>query len=352
MLTMKERRELYKREMAERHKESFSQKDDSGRFKGIFETSKRAGVKFWKCSEDDHEITIVPYLTGNQDPRLPPGKPAFFLYVFVHRGVGVNENSYICLNRTYNGKPCPICEYQKELREATDIEVSEDAIKALNPTKRAIYNIVCKDSAKEENVGVQIWDVSHYLFTVPLEELAHKKKGGGDVPYADDTIGKIISFRQKGSKRNLEYTAFEFKDREPLSDEVLESAVCLDELLHKPTYEEVYDAFWAGKKEERKEEVQERGDSRREEKEEEEEEKEAPIEADSRRKPSLKKKEEEEDVSEEVEKYTECPYGAAFGSDFDQYDECEGCEARSDCEEKKAQLSKPAPRKKLSRRDK
>jgi uncharacterized Zn finger protein (UPF0148 family) len=260
----------------------------------------------------------------------------------------VNENSYICLNRTYNGKPCPICEYQKELREATDIEVSEDAIKALNPTKRAIYNIVCMDSAKEEKVGVQIWDVSHYLFTVPLEELAHKKKGGGDVPYADDTIGKIISFRQKGSKRSLEYTAFEFKDREPLSDEVLESAVCLDELLHKPTYEEVYDAFWAGKKEDPKEEKE---DSHREEKEEEEEE--GPIEADSRRKPSLKnKKEEEEDVPEEVEKYTECPYGAAFGSDFDQYDECEGCEARSDCEEKKAQLSKPAPRKKLSRRDK
>ena len=40
------------------------------------------------------------------------------------------------------------------------------------------------------------------------------------------------------------YKAFAFEDRdEPISDELLDSAVCLDDLLYIPTYEEVYAAF-------------------------------------------------------------------------------------------------------------
>lgn len=337
MMTMKERRELYKKQMSERHQESFREKDDSGRFRGIFES--KADVNFWRCTEDDHEISIVPYLTGKKDPKHPPNSLGIGLFLFVHRGVGVNENSYICLNRTY-GKPCPICEYQKELKESTEGDVNDDLIKSLNPTKRAIYNVVCYDSAKEEGKGVQVWDVSHYLFSIPLEELAHKKKGGGDVPYGHHEEGKIISFRKKGSKRNTEFTAFEFKDRDPLEDEILEAAYCLDDLIHKPTYEEVHEAFWAGKsdgksssseKEEEEEERPRKSKSREEEGEEEEEER-------PRNKSKVKEEEdeEEEDVPESVTE--ECPEGAAFGEDYMGYPECKQCDLKAECKKKSKEL--------------
>ena len=55
-------------------------------------------------------------------------------------------------------------------------------------------------------------------------------------------------------------------------------------------------------------------------------------------------------------KLTECPYGAAFGADFNEYEECRECEAREDCKNKKDELSAPKEeattpdRKKLLRR--
>ena len=335
-LSAKERRDLYKKEMDARHKESFNSKDDTGRFKSIYDPSKKSGISFWKPKEDDHEISIVPYVTGKMDPKLREGSSAIVLIVFVHRGVGVNEDSYICLNRTY-GERCPICEHQKELRD--DDTADDETIKALNPTKRAIYNIVCMDSPKETAKGVQVWDVSHYLFTVPLEEQAHKKKGGGEVPYAHHEKGKLISYRQKGTKRSLEFTAFEFGDREPLSDEILEGAYCLDELLYKPTYQEVHDAFWAGPEEKeshREEEAPPRAPKSTEPED-------VPEEVTQEPPPrkSLTKSRGEEKPAEEKKKFTDCPNGAAFGKDFNEYEECRPCEARSDCRAKKDELEAP-----------
>jgi uncharacterized Zn finger protein (UPF0148 family) len=355
-LTAQERRELYKKEMAERHKESADSKGDSGRFRDIFDPRKKAGVTFWKCSEDDHEMYIVPFVTGKQHPTKKEGHTGINVMPFVHRGIGVNEDSYICLNRTYNER-CPICEYQKELRESTDKDVEEKTVKALSPTRRSIYLIVCLDSSAETKKGVQVWDVSSWLFTEPLDELAEKKKGGGKVLYADDTVGKIISFRKKGSKRNTEYTAFELKDRAPIADDILESAPCLDELLHKPTYEEVSNAFFA--KPEKEEES-----GKQEEQSAPEKEKDVPasVTQGSERKVLTKAGSAPAPAPVPERKvYTDCPNGAAFGTDHFEYEECRTCEAEEDCKNKLAEITAAAAakaepaqpeRKKLTRRDK
>ena len=340
----KDRRDLYRQESEQRHKENYNTMDDTGRFRDIFEPTIKAGVKMFKCKEDDHEFYIVPYITGKQHPRLAEGKSDFTLAVFVHRGIGVNEDSYICLNRTYR-KPCPICEYQAELRESD--KADDEEIKALNPTKRSIYNIVCLDTPKEEEKGVQVFDVSHWLFTIPLEEMAHKKRGGGEVAYAHIDEGKVISFRKKGSKRSTEFTAFEFKDRGEIPDEIIDSAVCLDNMLHVPSYDEVYKAFWETSKEEKKEEDEPERKPKETVKKEEE-----------KKKPESKK----EDVPESVTDITECPSGAAFGQDYNEYEECRTCEVRKECRAKKDEIDEaaekvkaaetPTERKKLTRREK
>lgn len=336
-MNAKERRMLYKKESVERHKENYNNKDSSGRFGDIYEPSKKASVTFWKCKEDDHEIYIVPYIVGDNHPRLKSGRVDFVLDVFVHRKVGINEDTIICLNRTYKEK-CPICEYQAKLKEDDDPDT--DLIKSLNPTRRNIFNIVCCDSEKEMDKGVQVWDVSQWLFTNPLEELAHKKKSGGEILYADVNEGKIISFRKKGTGvTSTEYTAFEFKDRDEIPDEILEAAHCLDELVHKPSYEEVASIFFPDKSEE-KEEKEEKEESRpmkkglvKKEKEEEKPEEEKDV-------PESKGKETEEEV---------CPGGADFGKDFGEYQECDECPVGEQCSEKKKELEKPAsaPKKKL-----
>lgn len=343
----KDRRELYRKESKQRQDENFNTLDDTGRFRDIYDPAKKAGVKFYKCKTDDHELYMVPYIVGSHHPRLKEGKMDFVLNVFVHRGIGVNEDSYICLNRTFRGK-CPICEYQADLRESD--KADDEEIKALNPTKRSIYNIVCLDTPKEEEKGVQVFDVSHWLFTIPLEELAHKKKGGGEVAYADIDEGKVISFRKKGEKRSTEFTAFEFKDRSEIPDEVLDAAICLDELLYIPTYEEVYSAFWETKKDEEAPapEARPKTEAKKEEPKKEEPKK---VEA----------KVEEKDVPDSVTE--ECPSGAAFGTDYNQYEECRPCEVRKQCRAKKDEIDEAAEKeaaakataagpKKLTRREK
>jgi hypothetical protein len=343
----KDRRALYKKDLNDRHKENYANRDNSGKFGDVYSPEMKAKVKFFKCKEDDHEIYIVPYITGDQHPRLPEGRGDFVLDIFVHRKVGINEDSIVCLNRTYKEK-CPICEYQAQLKEDEDND-HEAEIKELNPTRRNLFNIVCQDSPKEEKLGVQIFDVSQWLFTKPLEELAHKKHGGGEIAYADVDEGKVISFRKKGSgATNTEYTAFEFKDRGDIPDEILDAAVSLDQLIYKPTYEEVLEIFRPEESEDDPPPKKEVKKEVKKEKEEEEEEQ-PPEEEKPKSKGLLKKKSEEKDVPSKVDENLECPGGADFGTDFDEYEECRTCDLKEECKAKKEELEKPPepPKKKL-----
>lgn len=238
-----ERRKQMKEEMASRLQESYNSKDGSGKFKSIFIKEKLGNVPMWKCSEDEHFINIIPYIAGKNNPTVKEGKLAYNLDIQVHRKVGVNEDSYICLARTY-GKKCPICEEQAELRKQDDYD--DKYVKSLNPTRRVIYNIECLDSDKESRKGIQLFEVSHWLFEKELAELAKKPRGGGFVLFSDPDDGKIVFFRKSGSgPTNTEYKAFKFEERtEIVSDDVLDAALCLDELIHIPSYEEVKNAFY------------------------------------------------------------------------------------------------------------
>jgi len=162
------------------------------------------------------------------------------------------------------------------------------------------------------------------------------------VLYAHIDEGKVISFRKKGSgMTNTEYTAFEFKDRPEIPEEILDAAVCLDELLHIPTYEEVAEA---GDLLEAHEAKKTSHEVRKEPEKAPEKETKAPVQKEP-----------------EVSDADECPYGAAFGNDFGQYEECDSCAAAHPCKgklekqkleaAKKKEVAAPAaPTRKLLRR--
>ena len=312
MMKASDRRKLYSEEIKKRQEEGYARKDGSGRFKSIFiDTFEKS--KLWKCSEAEHSINIVPYLAGKQNPHVAEGKPTYILDIYRHAKVGVNEDSYICMKKTYD-KPCPICEYQAKLRKESDgSDASEDYIKSFNAGRRAIYNVHCLDSAKEEAKGIQIWEVSHFLFEKEILEIAKKKRGGGFVYFADIDDGKIVSFRRTGSSVGTKFTAIEFEERDaPISDELIESALCLDEMIYIPDYEEVKNAFYSLIKVDDVEEEEE----------------------ETTRKPKITLKAEtnkEEDVEikdtpETVDTTEEdCPFGYEFGKDFDRNPECDTC---------------------------
>jgi hypothetical protein len=313
-----ERRAAMKKEMEQRLQESYNSKDDSGKFKSIFVKDAVGNTPMWKCSEDEHFINIIPFIAGKNNPNTKPGQFAYSLDIFVHRKVGINEDSYICLARSY-GKKCPICDEQAELRKQDDYD--EKYVKSLNPTRRVIYNIECLDSDKEVKKGIQLFEVSHYLFEKELAEIAKKPRGGGFILFSDPDEGKTVFFRKSGNgPTNTEYKAFKFEDREePVSDEILDSALCLDELIHIPTYDEVYNAFHGndGGEEIPEEQIIERA-----------------AEAEQSRRPAsrgasaVKPAEKEPEPAADAEFQYPCSSSADFGS----FEACENCPDVGECE--------------------
>lgn len=315
-MDLKERRALLRAKMNDRHEEAYRRKDDSGKFRSIFE-NKIPLEKRFKCGEGDHSLDFVPYLAGKHDPHVKEGNRQYCLDLWIHRKVGVSEDDFVCLKRNGWGE-CPICDYQAHLKK--EGETDEAIIKSLNPTRRCIYNVWCHDTPKEEAKGVQIWDVSQYAFDSLLSEQAKKKKGGGYIYFSnsDAEEGKTVSFRRTGmGPTNTKYVAFSFEDRESaLPDEIIDQSQCLDDLIHIPSYDEVYEAFFGQTRDGKKDE-------------------EAP--STERRRPDAREPEPEpEDVGDP------CPSGFHFGEDFGQYDECDDCDLRKDCRAEKRGLN-PAP---------
>ena len=248
-------------ELSQRAAESFARKDDTGKFRGILRETE--GVKMWRPGEGSHIFDIVPYRTGEHDPKLPKGALAYVLDVWVHFNVGATEDSFVCPARTFSDKKnplhqterCPICDDQNRLRKSMEslededeIKAMEDQIKALNPRRRVLYNVLVLDNAAEEEKGVQIWDVAHWSMERHLSVLSEKKRGpsgavvGGHIPFASPKNGKSVVFNKKGKGMNTEFLGHRFEEREGyvIGPELLQAAKVLDEAINIPTYNDLY----------------------------------------------------------------------------------------------------------------
>jgi len=308
------------KQLKNRTQESHDRREDSGRF-GSFFREDLEDVSFWSCGEGEHQIDIIPYIAGANNPKVEEGEFSYLLDIWVHQGVGVNEDQFVCPGRNY-GDPCPICEHQRELRRADDFD--EDLVKSLSPKRRVIYNIVCYDSDKEESKGIQVWNVAHWFMERYLTPLAKQPKSGGFVPFADPDDGKQICFERKGSgQTSTEYLGHKFLDRDyKISDELLDGACCLDELIHIPTYDELRDVYYGS------------FGTRDSEKTQEEE------------KPEVQ----EEPRKKESVEMDSCPAGGEFGIDTDRLDQCDPCDIWDDCARRADEIEEDKKKKREQRR--
>jgi len=229
--------EKYQAALQQRTQEAYDRKDFSGRYGSYIKEEYRNLL--WKDSSDVHVIDIVPYLAGPDHPTLSEGDPAFLLDFFIHRGVGPNEESIVCLARTFKGGQCPVCEMQREMRR--EGSYSDEEVNALGTSRRNLYNIVCRDNDKEEAKGLQIFDIAQFYFDKHLSARC-RTRSGELINYAMPTkAGKSIQFEKKGAKNTMpEYLAHTFLDRDyDIEPEYLQNAYPLDQVIIIPSYEEV-----------------------------------------------------------------------------------------------------------------
>ena len=299
-------------------------------------------VSFWKCDSGEHLVDVVPYFAGENDPNTKKGDPAYVLELYVHYGIGTDKRGVaVCNAKTYN-KPCPICEHvNKMILDGEEEEVTSP----LKAKRRCIYNIISYDSGKEEEKGVQIWDVAHWFSENHFQGLARKPvrrgKSSGDpfIYYMDPEEGKTLGFVKEGKQKSTKYKAHRFVDRDySIEQDVLDTAHCLDELINILSYDEVYRLYWG---------VDSDGD----------EEEETPSKKHSTKKEERKKKpvinEDEEGIDDEEEE-EEKPKAKSkvkknvcddFGISPDDFEECESCDQWDLCVDAKSKSSAPAKRK-------
>jgi len=338
-----------------RQKESEERKDysKSSLFKSGIE-----GLQYFKCNDGDHFLDIIPFIAGDNHPTVPKGEPAYVLDLYVHRGSVADEDQQIlCLQSTFN-KKCPICEQRQILKnEGAD----EKVWKALYPKRRTIYNVVCYDNQKEEDKGVQIWNVAYFymenhlvkLMKGPVRPGYKGKTSESYILFSDPDDGKSISFSVEKPKSKDDFPKFvghRLVDRDySISDEILEQAKTLDELITIPSYDEVYSLYWG-------EEAETKNKNKRkknvvEETEEEETKEEELLEVEEEAEEEVEEEAEEvEEEAEEVEEEAEepeldpdeCPNDGEFGKDFNKMEDCETCpESQWElCKERSSEIKK------------
>jgi hypothetical protein len=234
--------------LLKRTEEAHQRINEYGKFGRFYAAKGEKPLKIWKCKEGEHIIDIIPFLAGSQHHQVHEGEPTYLLDVWVHQKVGMDENDIVCLARNYN-EACPICEYLNAKRlEKSLTEEDEAVLKVLNPKRRCLYNIICYDSTREEDRGVQLWEVAHFLFEKKILSVARNPRGGGFTPFSSPDNGKSIYFEREGSGvTNTQYLGHKFIERQTaITDETLGEAYILDELLTKLNYDEMKDMFLGG----------------------------------------------------------------------------------------------------------
>ena len=362
-------------------------------------------VKFFKVNKPKVMLDIIPYVVSDKrHPDADAGAEVGTLWpsrrYYVHRGVGAEENSYICPLKTF-GKPCPICEYASaRARQGGDRE----ELKALRPKARDLYNVIDLDDPDKK---IQLFDMSGFLFGDTLtkelidasddEQCFAELKGGYSLK---------LRFEKKSFNRN-EFWAVDRIDfverKKDYKESIIEETVPLDDILVEPDYKTLEKIFLmteggadeddeeeerpakrrARDEEEEEEQPKRKRPSRDEEEEDEEDSKEPEEDEDEEeeapKKPSKKRpakdededeEEDEEDSDEEEEeeqpkkrgrrkkaepeeeeepdeedeeeeeapksKKGSCPYKHKFGTDCDKYEDCDECKKWGACNSAKS----------------
>lgn len=281
-----------------------------------------AGVEMYKPRAGTNKLDIIPFIDRN-------GEMQYVLEYCQHIGVGVDNSREICIAKPPYKKACPICEHRsKEM--AAGRKWDEPDIKALSPKYRCMYNVI---DLLEPEKGIQIFEVSQFLFQKPMNEdlKEYNESEDEEIIFADLEDGRTVVFKGRETEFNgrssvNKFDSFSFVERKkPYAKTKIKEAIQLDSLLTPKSYDELAALFFAIPSDDEDDEDQEREEtdysdvpfpeSRTE------DQQEAPEEPEPPRKKSGAKK----------TAAITCPVGLKFGQDFDGYVDCDDCEHRQAC---------------------
>ncbi len=200
-----------------------------------------------------YKFDLLPYVVGKGNPFADEGELHYERTYYVHRGIGANQESYVCSAKSW-GKKCFICEHRTEL--SRDPEADEDLIKSIAPKERQLWLLL--DLTDPER-PVKIWDISYYLFGKQLDtriKNADEDDDWGVFADLEEGLTLKVAFDEENAGKFTWFSAssIDFKKRKPYDEDILERTCCLDDLLIETAYEKLKAIFLQSGEEEEQEE--------------------------------------------------------------------------------------------------
>ena len=163
-------------------------------------------IKVFTAAQSDNFVKIL----------LPSGpNDGFGKRVFIHYGLGPNEDRYLCPNQM-RGTRCPACDLLAELKAAGlgQTEEGKTFLRSLNawPERWLLYVINTKDDAGVA-LGPQVW-VSPVTIVKEITAICFNTRTGAVVDPCDPESKKEICFQRTGTNQhNTKYLGFKLEDQ-------------------------------------------------------------------------------------------------------------------------------------------
>lgn len=198
-------------------------------------------AKFLKMEKEKrYDIALVPYeVSGlysgiySAEAEFEKGELWYKAQVYVHKGIGPNTETVICLSKTF-GLPCPICE---------EAEATKD--KDLRPK----WNPICYYNAVNLKTGeFGLFSANQHFFEKDVWKEAKAQEDEIDNLCEVGISLRIDEEVFSEGKKTVTYTRpsnYHFVEIDP--DEIFEKygdkALPLDTMIKKPSYDQVKDIF-------------------------------------------------------------------------------------------------------------
>ncbi len=192
-------------------------------------------VKTFKAHDGYNTIRILPPTWD--DPKH------YGVDLFVHYGVGPDEQAYLCLHKM-KGEACPICEERDRARRAGE---SEEYVKDLDYTRRTLFYLVDRDNEKD---GVMAWAAPFSKIDQAIVKVSIDRQTGEALPIDDPEEGYDIEFDKGGKGIGTQYSGVAIARRESSlgNREWLDFAVKnpLPSVLEYHSYDHIQKVFGGG----------------------------------------------------------------------------------------------------------
>lgn len=175
-------------------------------------------IRTWTPKKGENQVRLMPSTWKNAKH--------YGYDVWVHFGIGMDNNSYLCLKKMKD-EECAICDEQHKAAREDEQELAQ----ALAPKKRVASWII--DRA-DERTGPQLW-VMAWTIDRDICLIAQDKKTKEVYTLDHPDEGFDVYFTRQGEGRNTKYVAFQIdRSRSPISESAKEQAGWLDYIVDNP----------------------------------------------------------------------------------------------------------------------